>query len=150
MTPAGTKAAALTRAMIAGGERPIFLDASGRRARRVRWLGRGVAALMPAWLLAVLVGALTPLNLPALPVKVASAAGARAGAGHRPAAVASSGHAAPVRSAPAPAAVASAAKGAGGGGAGRPRATVEVASVRSRGGAVGRGAAPDRRLLHRS
>ncbi|HEV3228432.1 MAG TPA: hypothetical protein VGY97_03080 [Solirubrobacteraceae bacterium] len=56
-------------------ERPVFVDESGRRARRVRWVIRTVAALMPAWLAAVVVGALTPVGLPALPVEVAASRG---------------------------------------------------------------------------
>jgi hypothetical protein len=55
-----------------GSERPIFLDESGCRARRVRWATRALTALMPAWLGAVLLGALAPVGLPALPVEVAA------------------------------------------------------------------------------
>jgi hypothetical protein len=53
-------------------ERPIFLDESGRRGRVVRIATRLVAVLMAAWLVAVIVGALTPLQLPTLPRSLAS------------------------------------------------------------------------------
>jgi hypothetical protein len=53
-------------------ERPVFFDGTGRRARLVRWAGRLLAAIMPTWLFAVIVGMLTPLQLPALPVSLAS------------------------------------------------------------------------------
>jgi len=53
-------------------ELPVFFDGSGRRARLVRWAGRLLAAIMPIWLVAVVVGALTPLQLPALPTSLAS------------------------------------------------------------------------------
>jgi hypothetical protein len=58
--------------VLGGSDRPVFLDESGRRARWVRWATRGMSALMPAWLVAVLLGALTPLSLPALSLEAAA------------------------------------------------------------------------------
>jgi hypothetical protein len=94
---AGTPAAATPRpgrlvAPAGADEAPVFFDASGRRAPVVRWATGLLAALMPAWLLAVVVGALTPLSLPTLPQSLAST--------HHSAAHRAAGHAA--HHAPAP------------------------------------------------
>jgi hypothetical protein len=61
-----------------GLERQIFLDQTGRRARRARIAGVAAAALSTGWLAALVTGAVGFASLPAVP-----SAGALAARGHR-------------------------------------------------------------------
>lgn len=53
--------------MTHGDEHPVFVTRDGRPRRRPRWIARGLAAAMVAWLAAVVIGATGFFGLPALP-----------------------------------------------------------------------------------
>lgn len=89
LTPlADSSASAVTHAQphvwtATGLERQVFLDHTGRRHRRVRFAGTGLALLSAAWLGAIVSGGVGFNSLPALPGPAGSLAAAPHVAKHR-------------------------------------------------------------------